>query len=145
MADSDDPHRPPGITDPRTRPPPGGSGGSGGSSSGRGSGGSGGSGGRRISLPVLILLTLVGMGVLFGVGFGLGQLLLSGDSSTASGGSSGGSSSAVASPSTQPCVTVQATPSPVPASDITVDVLNSGAPCRLGQDRVRAARRSGGS
>ncbi|MFI0433399.1 MAG: LytR C-terminal domain-containing protein [Candidatus Nanopelagicales bacterium] len=77
-----------------------------------------------MSLPVLILLTLVGMGVLFGVGFGLGQLLLSGDSSTASG---GGTASAAASPSAQPCVTVQATPSSIPTSDITVDVLNSGA------------------
>ncbi len=76
---------------------------------------------------MLILLTLVGMGVLFGVGFGLGQLLLSGDSSTASGGSSAAPSGA-ASPTAQPCVTVQATPSSVPASNITVDVLNSGAP-----------------
>jgi hypothetical protein len=67
----------------------------------------------------MILITLVGMAVLFGVGFGIGQFFQA-DSSTSA------DASAEAEP--EACVTVNVTPTPLPPDQIQVTVLNATAP-----------------
>lgn len=73
---------------------------------------------KKTPIGKLILITVLGMGVLFGIGYGLGQFFRS-DTGTAAGG--GGDEPA-------PCVTVQVTPTPVPPEQVPVRVLNAGAP-----------------
>ena len=82
-------------------------------------------GGRDVEPPVkktpigkLILITLIGMGVLFGIGYGLGQFFRSDGSTT--------SSSDTGEPA--PCVTVTVTPTALPPEQISVTVLNASAP-----------------
>ncbi len=73
---------------------------------------------RKGGIGRAILLTLLGMLVLFGLGFGLGQLFR-GDKA---------SSETSAGPSPEPCVTVEVTPASEQPSAVNVDVLNTGAP-----------------
>lgn len=73
---------------------------------------------KKTPIGKLILITILGMGVLFGIGYGLGQFFRS-DTGTAAG--SGGDEPA-------PCVTVQVTPTPIPPEQVPVRVLNAGAP-----------------
>ena len=61
-----------------------------------------------------MLLTFLGMLVLFGVGFTVGRALTGGDV-----GGGGGAA---------PCVTVSAVPAYLPPADVQVKVLNAGAP-----------------
>ena len=72
---------------------------------------------RKGSIGRAILLTLLGMLVLFGLGFGLGQLFR-GDKTA---------SDTNAGPSPEPCVTVEVTPASEQPSAVNVDVLNTGA------------------
>lgn len=73
---------------------------------------------RKGGIGRAILLTLLGMLVLFGLGFGLGQLFR-GDKA---------SSETSAGPSPEPCVTVEVTTASEQPSAVNVDVLNTGAP-----------------
>lgn len=85
----------------------------GGAAGGPGGSGGEGSGGVRLThRGRTVLLTLLGMLVLFGVGFTVGRALTGGDI--------GGGGS--------PCVTVSAVPAYLPPGDVAVKVLNSGAP-----------------
>ena len=86
---------------------------------GGGAGGSGGKPGRKGSIGRAILLTLLGMLVMFGLGFGIGTLFRS--DKTASG---GGDSQ----PTAAACATIEVTPAAVAPAEVTVDVLNTGAP-----------------
>lgn len=72
---------------------------------------------KKTPIGKLILITILGMGVLFGIGYGLGQFFRSDSGSSASGGDS-----------PEPCVTVTVTPSAMPPSQVTVSVLNATAP-----------------
>lgn len=72
---------------------------------------------KKTPIGKLILITVIGMGVLFGIGYGLGQFFRS-DTGTAAGGAD----------EPAPCVTVQVTPTPVPPEQVPVRVLNAGAP-----------------
>lgn len=74
---------------------------------------------KKTPIGKLILVTILGMGVLFGIGYGLGQYFRS-DSSSSAGGDGGNNP--------QPCVTVTVTPSAMPPSAVTVSVLNATAP-----------------
>ncbi|MDQ1249337.1 MAG: LytR family transcriptional regulator [Actinomycetota bacterium] len=71
---------------------------------------------KKTPIGKLILITILGMGVLFGIGYGLGQFFRS-DTGTAAGGDE-----------PAPCVTVQVTPTPVAPDQVPVRVLNAGAP-----------------
>ncbi len=91
-------------------PPPGNGGGGPGEPAGKP--------GRKGSIGKAVLLTLLGMLVLFGLGFGLGQLFRS-DKAASGGGTT--------EPSAAACATVEVTPVAVAPSEVTVDVLNTGA------------------
>jgi hypothetical protein len=78
----------------------------------------GGKPGRKGSIGRAILLTLLGMLVLFGLGFGIGTLFRS-DKSASGGGDS--------QPTAAACATVEVTPAAVAPAEVTVDVLNTGA------------------
>ncbi|MCB0915664.1 MAG: LytR C-terminal domain-containing protein [Actinobacteria bacterium] len=81
-------------------------------------GGAGDPGVKKTPIGKMILITLVGMAVLFGVGYGIGQFFQSSSSGTAADGD------------TEPetCVTVNVTPTPLPPDQIQVTVLNASAP-----------------
>ncbi len=74
---------------------------------------------KKTPIGKMILITLVGMAVLFGVGFGIGQFFQSDSTTSADGGNE-------AEP--EACVTVNVTPTPLPPDQIQVTVLNATAP-----------------
>lgn len=74
---------------------------------------------KKTPIGKLILITLIGMGVLFGIGYGLGQFFRSDSGSTTAGSDTG---------EPAPCVTVTVTPTALPPDQIQVTVLNASAP-----------------
>ena len=103
MTDHESPQPQPGAAAPRRR---------------TGSGGGSNPPVKKTPVGKMILITLVGMAVLFGVGYGIGQFFQSDSSATSADGEA----------EPDACVTVNVTPTPLPPDQIQVTVLNSSAP-----------------